>query len=65
MKRLRFIEIETTQNDIIHLIFGLRKPTSTKFLLTESRLSKINERQRFLLINYLSKIKANIPCIIG
>ena len=44
-------KIETTQNYIIHLIFGLRKPTSTKFLLTESGLSAINERRKFLLIN--------------
>ena len=52
-------KIETTQNDIIHLIFGLRKATNTKFLLTESGLSPINERRTFLLINYLTKIEAN------
>ena len=49
----------TTQYDIICLIFGLRKPTNTKFLLTESGLSPIHERRRSLLINYLSKIEAN------
>jgi hypothetical protein len=52
-------KIETTQNDIIRLIFGLRKPTSTKFLLTESGLTTIKERRSFLLIKYLKKIEAN------
>ena len=53
------LKIEKTQNDIIRLIFGLRKPTNVKFLLTESGLSPINERRRFLLINYFTKIEAN------
>ena len=52
-------KIKTTQNDIIYLIFGLRKPTNTKFLLTESELSPINERRKFLLINYLTKMETN------
>jgi hypothetical protein len=52
-------KIETTQNDIICLIFGLRNPASTKCLLTESGLTTINERQSFLLIKYLTKIEAN------
>ena len=50
---------ETTQNDIIRLIFGLKKLTSTKFVLTESGLSTINERRIYLLIVYLTKIEAN------
>ena len=55
-------KIVTTQNDIIRRIFGLRKLKKiTKFLLTESGLSSINERRRFHLINYLIKIEANNP----
>ena len=49
-------KIETIQNDIIRLIFGLRKPTSTKFLLMESGLTTIRERRSFLLIKHLTKI---------
>ena len=52
-------KIETTQNDIIRLIFGLRKPTSTKFLLMESGLTTIRERRRFLLTKHLTKIESN------
>ena len=52
-------KVETTQNDIIRLILGLRKPKSAKFLLTESGLSIINERLKFLLINYLTRTLAN------
>ena len=52
-------KIETTQNDIIRLIFSIRKPTNTKFLLRERGLSTINERRRFLLNNYLKEIEAN------
>ena len=52
-------KIKTTKNYIIRLIFDLRKPTKTKFLLTESGLSPINKRRRSLLINYHTKIEAN------
>ena len=37
----------------------LGNATNTKFLLTESGLSPINERRRSLLINFLTKIEAN------
>ena len=52
-------KIETTQNDIIRLIFGLRKPTSTKFLLMESGLTTIRERRSFFLTKHLTKIESN------
>jgi ribonuclease HI len=52
-------KIETIQNDIIRLIFGLRKPRSTKFLLRESGLTTMRERHSFLLIKHLTKIESN------
>ena len=60
-------KIETTHKDIVSLIFGLRKPTSTKLLLSESGLSTIYDRRRFLLIKYLKKLKSitHIPCMTG
>ena len=45
--------------DAIRLALGYRASTPTNILLTESNLTSITERSKFLCISYLNKIYSN------